>query len=168
MPDSDELIAYRNSRPAKRMGAGALVRDAHGRVLLVEPIYKDRWEVPGGSVEADESPRAACERELREELSLDLPLGRLLVMEWQGPEPSRTESIMFLYDGGLLGSRAIRLPPEELRSFAFVESQDLDQYVAARLAGRIRAALVALDQGRLVEMENGTFLGQGVDAPSGQ
>ena len=52
MPDSAVLIDHRNSRPGKRMGAGALVRDTHGRVLIVEPTYKDRWEVPGGAVEA--------------------------------------------------------------------------------------------------------------------
>src|SRR5690242_9638520 len=99
MPDSAELIAHRNNRPGKRMGAGALIRDRQGRVLIVEPTYKDRWEVPGGAVEADESPRTACRRELLEELGLDLSLGRLLVMEWQGPEPERTESLMFVFDG---------------------------------------------------------------------
>ena len=36
------------------MGSAALVRDVDGRVLLVEPAYKESWELPGGSVEADE------------------------------------------------------------------------------------------------------------------
>ena len=46
--DPAEHVAYRNSRPGKRMGAGALIRDPDGRVLMVEPTYKDRWELPGG------------------------------------------------------------------------------------------------------------------------
>ena len=46
--------------PRKRMGAGVLLSDELGRVLLVEPTYKPSWEVPGGVVEADESPRAAA------------------------------------------------------------------------------------------------------------
>ena len=47
--------------------------------------------------------------------------GRLLVVEWQGPEPDRTESLMHVYDGGTLASLdAVRLPPEELASAAFV------------------------------------------------
>ncbi|MEV2220163.1 NUDIX hydrolase [Nocardia vinacea] len=45
--------------PRKRMGAGALFVDDVDRVLLVEPTYMGYWELPGGVVEADESPYAA-------------------------------------------------------------------------------------------------------------
>jgi ADP-ribose pyrophosphatase YjhB (NUDIX family) len=38
------------------MAAGALLFDEDGRILLVEPTYKPYWEIPGGVVEADESP----------------------------------------------------------------------------------------------------------------
>ena len=155
MPDSAEWIAYRNSRPAKRMGAGALMRDAQGRVLVVEPTYKATWDVPGGCVEADESPRDACERELTEELGLEVQVGRMLVMEWQGPEPDRTESLMFIYDGGVCRPESIRLATEELASFAFVEPDNLDRYLVPRLARRLKAALLAVEEGRLVEMERG-------------
>jgi hypothetical protein len=36
--------------PKKRIGAGVLIVDEFERVLLVEPTYKDTWEVPGGMV----------------------------------------------------------------------------------------------------------------------
>jgi 8-oxo-dGTP diphosphatase len=45
-----------------------LFRDAAGRVLLVKPTYKNGWEIPGGYVDAGESPRAAAAREVKEEL----------------------------------------------------------------------------------------------------
>lgn len=64
---------YVASLARKRMAAGALFRDVAGRVLLVEPTYKENWEVPGGAVEQDESPTAACRREVLEELGLDRP-----------------------------------------------------------------------------------------------
>ncbi len=70
------------------MGAGALIRNVAGRVLAVEPTYKKTWELPGGSVEADESPRAACIREIEEELGLRMDVGRLLCLEWQGQSPT--------------------------------------------------------------------------------
>ncbi|WP_412102692.1 NUDIX domain-containing protein [Plantactinospora sp. KLBMP9567] len=38
-------------------GRGLLFTDPAGRVLLVEPTYKEHWEIPGGCVEADESLR---------------------------------------------------------------------------------------------------------------
>ena len=142
------------------MGAGALVRDPAGRVLAVEPTYKDTWEIPGGSVEADESPRAACIREIEEELGLTIDLGRLLCLEWQGPEPDRTESVMFVYDGGILREPdAIRLPSNELASFRFVEPAAMDALMAPRLARRMRAALRALADGNLIELENGMAVG---------
>ena len=161
MPDSAEWIAYRNSRPAKRMGAGALMRDEQGRVLVVEPTYKATWDVPGGCVEADESPRDACQRELAEELGLEVQLGRMLVMEWQGPEPDRTESLMFIYDGGVCAPESIRLSADELASCAFVEPNELDHYLVPRLARRLRAAVVAAEERRLVEMECGAVVTPG-------
>ncbi|MFG2049813.1 NUDIX domain-containing protein [Micromonospora sp. NPDC048935] len=42
--------------PRKRMAAGVFLTDPRGRVLLVEPAYTASWEIPGGCVEADESP----------------------------------------------------------------------------------------------------------------
>lgn len=148
---------WRNTRPAKRMGAGLLIRNPEGAVLIVEPSYKDNWEIPGGSVEKDESPRSACLREAFEELGTRIDIGRLLCLEWQGPEPERTESLMFIYDGGLMAdSSHIKLASKELLSCRFVFSADLDNYVLPRLSRRIRAALSALESGIVVELEHGT------------
>lgn len=141
------------------MGAGALILDGAGRVLAVEPTYKDRWELPGGAVERDESPRAACEREVAEELGLRLSVGRLLCIEWQGPEPDRTESVMFIFDGGVLPENALlRLPPDELASYRFLSPDDLDGLMRPRICRRVRAAIRGLAEGRLVELEHGALV----------
>lgn len=50
---------YYASLATKRMGAGLVCRNATGSILLVRQTYKPTWEIPGGSVEADESPAAA-------------------------------------------------------------------------------------------------------------
>jgi hypothetical protein len=99
-------------------------------------------------------------REVCEELGIELEVGRLLCLEWQGPEPERTESLMAVYDGGTLPAGAmLALPSDELASYAFVPEDDLDGFLVPRLARRVRAALRAQDDGRLVELEDGREVG---------
>jgi 8-oxo-dGTP diphosphatase len=101
----DEAELY-GRLPRKRVGAGALITDAAGRVLMVEPTYKAAWEVPGGVVEADETAFDACRRECLEELGIEVGIERLLVIEHQCDGGHRGDSIMFIYDGGILNADA--------------------------------------------------------------
>ena len=142
--------------PRKRVGAGALITDAEGRVLMVEPNYKDHWEIPGGLVDEGETAVEACRRECREELGLELEIGRLLVLDHQTEAGERGDSIMFVYDGGRINDpAAIQLQADELRSFRFVEEGELDALTTARLANRARAALRALATGQVLELLKG-------------
>jgi 8-oxo-dGTP diphosphatase len=144
--------------PRKRMGAAALLTDDRGRVLLVEPTYKPYFEIPGGAVEADESPYAAVVRELKEELGLPARPGRLLVVDWVPPRPDRTEGLMLVFDGGVLtASRAeqIRLPADELRSWAWCTEREAAERLSELLARRIGAALKAKADGTVAYLENG-------------
>jgi len=140
----------------KAMASGALIRDAGGRVLLVEPAYKATWEIPGGMVEAGESPAAACGRELLEELGLPLPVGRLLVLDWAISVPGRGDGVRFIYDGGYLPDGAtLTLPEEEIVSARFVDLAAVGALCAAGLATRVWAAVGAADRGEVVELEGG-------------
>jgi 8-oxo-dGTP diphosphatase len=152
---------YTASLPRKRMGAAALLCDDAGRVLLVEPTYKDYFEIPGGSVEADESPYAAVVRELKEELALQLSPRRLLVTDWVPPRPGRTEGLMLIFDGGILTPQQtaqIQLPAEELRSWAWCTEQEAAERLSELLARRIRAAMRARAEGTVLYLENGFFV----------
>jgi 8-oxo-dGTP diphosphatase len=152
------VAEYVASLPRKRMGAGALFRDAAGRVLLVEPTYKPTWEIPGGTVEAEESPTAACRREVLEELGLDRPVGPVLAVDWVASRPERPEGLMLVYDGGVLTEAdiaAIRLPADELASYAFVEPDRVAESASAPLARRVAACLDALAVGAPLSLENG-------------
>jgi ADP-ribose pyrophosphatase YjhB (NUDIX family) len=61
-----EKKAYQETLPKKRISAGCLFFDDRGRLLVVNPTYKDTWEIPGGVVEENESPREAVIREVVE------------------------------------------------------------------------------------------------------
>ena len=122
----------------------------------MEPTYKPAWEVPGGIVEASESAVAACERECREELGLDLDIGRLLVIEHQTDPGYRGDSIMFIYDGGvILDSAAIRLAEAEIKTYRFVAVDQLASLMTPRLARRLRYAMTARAEGLTIELDNG-------------
>jgi 8-oxo-dGTP pyrophosphatase MutT (NUDIX family) len=152
------LTDYTATLPRKRMGAGALFTDRAGRVLLVEPIYKREWEVPGGAVEADESPRAATVREIEEELGLTVTLGGLLVVDWISPRDGRTEGLMLVFDAGELTpaqTDAIRLPADELRSWAWCDRQQAEQRLSELLTRRVAAALDARAAGATAYLEDG-------------
>lgn len=123
-----------------RVAAGALFVDGDGRVLLVHPTYKGTWDIPGGYVERGESPAAACRRELNEELGLDRKPERLMAVDW-APSESEGDKLLFLFDCGRLDAGHIVLDGEELDRWAWVEPAQLDQYVVARIARRIRSTL---------------------------
>lgn len=151
--DSDSgYAAYVAGLPKVLAGAACLFRDAEGRVLLVEPNYREGWTLPGGTIESDagETPRAAARRESLEEIGLDVEPGALLAVDWVFGA-GRPPIVAYVYDGGvLLGEhfRSIRLQESELLSWKLVSPDELPSYLPGPLAPRVRAALVTLTTGR--------------------
>ncbi|MEU1594517.1 NUDIX hydrolase [Streptomyces sp. NPDC005708] len=140
-----------------RMAAGALFFDADGRVLMVEPTYKDYWDIPGGYVETGESPLQAASREVHEELGLTLTLGRLLAVDW-APNATEGDKVLYLFDGGQLSSEVvagIRPQAEELRAVRFVPPHEIRDRTIPRLARRILAAIGARAESSPVYLEHG-------------
>jgi 8-oxo-dGTP pyrophosphatase MutT (NUDIX family) len=46
--------------------------DADGKILLARHVYDGRWGTPGGAIDPGEAPAAAAQRELTEEVGLEL------------------------------------------------------------------------------------------------
>ncbi|MEU9386850.1 NUDIX hydrolase [Streptomyces sp. NPDC048279] len=160
MTTTDAYAAYIASLPRILAGAAALLRDAEGRVLLVEPNYRDGWALPGGTVESDdgETPRQGARRETLEEIGLDREMGPLLAVDWVHGA-GRPPIVAYLYDGGVVTDAdlgAIRLQEEELLSWRLVPRADLLTYLPGSLGHRVLAALDVLDEGAgTAELENG-------------
>jgi 8-oxo-dGTP diphosphatase len=123
-----------------RMAAGVLFRDAAGRVLLVKPSYKSGWDIPGGYVEPGESPKQAARREVLEELGIDVPVGRLLVVDW-APLPNEGDKVLFVFDGGQLDERTPSPSDDEIEQVKFWADDELSTVLPARLQTRLAAAL---------------------------
>jgi len=138
--------------------SGALIRDAAGRILVVNPTYKAHWTIPGGVMEADgETPWEACRREVAEEVGLTVHTGRLAVVDFLRPRPARPGGMRFLFDCGLLGDdelAGIVLQQEELSEFQLAEPDEAIRLLSGPVRRRVGAALRAGDTG-CVYLEEG-------------
>jgi 8-oxo-dGTP diphosphatase len=130
------------SLPTFYAAAAMLITDSADRVLLVKPNYRPFWGIPGGIVEADEAPHEAVTREIAEELSLDIPAGDLLVIDWAAPDGERPRGIAnFIFDGGTIRDPSrIRLQAEELDDAQFLTWEEAEARMADFAAARIPAA----------------------------
>lgn len=64
-----------------RVGVGALITDDDGRVLLVQRRREPEagcWGFPGGKVDFGETLRAACAREIAEELGVEIAVDEVI------------------------------------------------------------------------------------------
>ncbi|MEV8123147.1 (deoxy)nucleoside triphosphate pyrophosphohydrolase [Streptomyces sp. NPDC085944] len=86
--DEGRLLAARRSAPAELAG---------------------RWELPGGKVEAGETPEAALVRELREELGVTAETGERVPGQW----PLRAPFVLQVWTARLLPGSAAPEPLED-------------------------------------------------------
>jgi 8-oxo-dGTP pyrophosphatase MutT (NUDIX family) len=139
------------------VAAGVLFFDDADRILLVDPTYKDGWDIPGGYVETGETPAQTAAREVREELGIETAVGPLLVADW-APHPEEGDKLLFVFDGGTLTAEqlgAIRLQADELASYGFCDPAAALTLLVPRLGRRVVAALDAHHAGRTTYLEYG-------------
>ncbi|OXM66197.1 MULTISPECIES: NUDIX domain-containing protein [Amycolatopsis] len=144
---------YVKALPRKRMAAGVLFRDDANRVLLVEPSYKPYWDLPGGTVDAEEAPWAAATREVREELGLRRRRGDLLVIDHRRSDERLPEGLYFVFDGGLITETevdSLELTDPEILSARLFTRDELPAKTPPSLVARVEAAFEALRSGRPV------------------
>ena len=145
--------------PAIPVSAGALIFDRAGRLLILKPIYKSGWTIPGGVMEADgETPWDACRREVREECGIEVTRGRLACMDFRRPKPGRAGGIRFLFDCGPVSDETLAgvvLQAEEVCEYRLAALPDALDLLRKPIRRRVRAAagrkaLVYLENGRPV------------------
>lgn len=151
---------YYNNLPRKRLGAGALIIDSEERILLVKPSYKNYWHLPGGTVDDDESPRAACLRELKEEIGLEFSKAELIVVDYTyyQEEGFQREHLQFAFFCGKLSeaeNAAIKIDGEENLEYKFVNLFEALEMVGQRVRSRLPHMFQAYQDGKTIYLENG-------------
>jgi ADP-ribose pyrophosphatase YjhB (NUDIX family) len=145
-------------QPTKRIAADCLFTDHAGRLLILEPPYKSTWDLPGGIVEKDESPRQAAQREIQEEIGLTVAPGALLAVDWIPHTGDFTEIIALLFDGGVLTPTDVAhivTQPSEASSFRFVTLTEAEGLLDGEQFARVTAALKAKTSKQTTYLENG-------------
>ncbi|MFF1822135.1 NUDIX domain-containing protein [Kribbella sp. NPDC058245] len=153
-----EQLHFTAKQPTKRIAADCLLTDQVGRLLILEPPYKSTWDLPGGIVEKDESPRQAAQREVQEEIGLTVEPGALLAVDWIPQTGDFTEIIALLFDGGVLTPTDIaRIVPQpaEVKAFSFVTLDEAKGLLDAEQFARVAAALKAKTSEQTAYLENG-------------
>lgn len=157
-PDREYDPGHASRIPRKHIAAGALIRNDHNQVLFIVPVYKPTLEIPGGVCEENESPRATCEREIKEELGLSRSVGDLLVIDWLPTHGIWRDSLQMIYDGGVITDDELsrtEIPVDEVESLKFFALNEARSLLRPALARRIDAALTALRTGRTIYAEFG-------------
>lgn len=146
--------------PRKRVIAHVLYRNDAGQVLYCETSFKTDWELPGGVIEPLESPRDGARREIDEELGVDLPIGRLLVLDWMPPYLGWEDAVELIFDGGVLDpARIATLVPDgrEIVAVHWVSVDDAAGHLIPLAADRLRL-MDSLGPGETLYTESGRRL----------
>src|SRR6266852_3450374 len=129
------------------VSAGALIFDRAGRLLILKPIYKSGWTIPGGVMGADgETPWQACRREVREECGLEVRTGRLACVDFRRPRPGKPGGVRFLFDCGRMDDAALGavvLQREEISEYRMVSLDEALTMLRGPIKRRVREATAA-------------------------
>jgi 8-oxo-dGTP diphosphatase len=138
--------------------AGALIFDPDCRLLILKPTYKKRWTIPGGQIDAGESPWDACRRETLEECGLVVNRARLVCVDFLFAKPGRAGGVRFLFDCGTFAPAdlaGIRLQEQEIEDHRLAGLDDALGLLSGPLRRRVsysagRHGCIYLEEGRPV------------------
>ncbi len=147
--------------PRKRLIAHVVMRDDAGRLVLCETTFKPDWELPGGIVEAGETPREAATREIMEELGVDWSLGPLLAVDWMPPYLGWEDALEMIFDGGrVTPAQLAEFTPDgrEIATVGLVTLAEAAELVTP-LSHRRLSVIMSLAPGEVAYLENGRRVG---------
>ena len=141
--------AYFATLPKVISSGAVILRDEDGRLVIEKPNYRRHWLLPGGGVDAGEDARQCAQREVAEELGLDVEVGRMLTADWLPSDAARSApmGVHFIFDAGVIPRAQLEADvvpqAEELDDWALVAEEQVD-LLGPWGADRARRALAVL------------------------
>jgi len=110
--------------------AGAVIHE--GKILLVRHNLLKKWQIPGGCQEVGESIQQTIQREVKEELALDLAAGPLMSVyshpKWtlEFPDGSKLQQLtfFFLMEGEI---SPIHIQASEISAYQFFAPDEIPE-----------------------------------------
>lgn len=149
---------------SKKPGSAGMLLMKGEQVLLVKPVYKEGWEIPGGAYEENESPSEALQREVMEEMGIQVNITGLAGIDYLPKvEPHRGDSLNFLFWADFLSPEdetKIILPETELSAWGYFSKDQILQVMSPYVRDRVFTILDYAQSGSStpVYMENGKSL----------
>lgn len=140
-----------------RMGLFGVYLNDIGEVLLVKPKYLDGWLLPGGALEAGETPFAGVKREMQEEVGLELKSSRVLALTHNKARGEVTEYLGWVFYGGILSPKEIsqiKHRTDEIEKHAFVKPVKVIEYTKGIIKNLDRILNKTLEDGSMMYLED--------------
>lgn len=128
---------------APRLGVGAFIRDAEGRLLLVQRRREPEaghWGLPGGKVDFGETVEAAVVREIEEELGVALRLDGLLCLVDQIDHAAGTHWVAPVYRAAIAAGEPVNREPAALAAIGWFAVHALPQPLTLATKAALAAA----------------------------
>lgn len=141
-------------RGSKFVGAGALIFDEAGRILLIKSRLRGTWEYPGGGSHGSETPLETCRREVREETGIDIGDYRLVgVVFWRRLTPNGNLLFTFAATVDHKAASHLSIQRLEVTDACWVTRERALELVPERIARRLVPMLTAYDDGGAAYVE---------------
>lgn len=103
--------------------------EKNGKVLLIRPVNKEKWELPGGRLHEDETAREGIRREIKEELGLNIEPKNIMdvfvLLEEMPPN-----HFTVVWESNLLNSpREMKLQKDEIAEAKWISKNEIDELV---------------------------------------
>lgn len=153
---SKSFTIARYLRGSKFVGAGALIFDPDGRMLLIKNRLRNSWEYPAGGAEGNESPYRTCHREVCEEVGLELDHYRLVGIDfWRKLTPNGNIMFTFATEVTLDQASGVKTQAFEVSAYRWVSRTDALNLITPDLKSRLVELFIAYDNDKPVYLHAG-------------
>lgn len=106
----------------------ALIKNSEGKVLVcLNSFPGEPWDLPGGTLHAGEHPHDALKRELKEELGINILVGRAVAVDHFIKRATGKQTVVVMLEAMLIEDQSIELVDGEITEVKWIGIEDLEE-----------------------------------------